>query len=90
MRFHGLVYINEDKDALKERKMRVQFAEQCMLVEPLTNENIYNTLSHLALISQLGINLHRYENLRVYPNSQRLNSDTYLYAKQKLEEARSL
>lgn len=90
MQFHGLIDIGEKYKEIKMRNMRIQFADLCLNTEPINNESVYNTLSHLAQIKELCINLGRYENLRVYPNSERLNSDTYVYAKQKLKEAKCL
>ena len=87
MKFRSLISTTDDTRRLIA--MRIQFAELC-LDGDINNNDVYNTLSHLAQIKELGINLNRYENLRVYPNSERLNSDLYLYAKEKLKEAKNL
>lgn len=89
MKFRGLISTSDVYEKRKLIAMRIQFAELCIDGD-ITNEDVYNTLSHLAQIEELNINLHRYENLRVYPNSKRLNSDMYLYARDKLKEAKNL
>ena len=87
MKFKGVIDIIDHNRKLIS--MRIQYAE-LILANDLNNNDIYNALSHLAQIPELYINLNRYENLRVYPNSVRLNTDMYLYAKRKLQEAKEL
>lgn len=69
-------------------EMRIQFAKVCLYeTDPVRNEEVYNALSHLALISELKINLCEHESLRVPPENSRLNVDKYLLARNKLAEA---
>ena len=88
MFFRSLISLSQTK--VKELEMRIQFAEINLSQEKLTNNEVYNAISHLAVIEELYINLMYYENLRVPPNSMRLNVDMYAYARDMLNEAKSL
>lgn len=87
MKFRGLISVIDKP--LVGLSQRIQFAEINMAQEPLTNEYVYNALSHLAKIPELNINILRYENMRIYPNSARLNIDIVKYAEEKLKEAKA-
>ena len=87
MKFRGLISTSERPDM--GTSQRIQFAEINLAQEPLNNELVYNALSHLAEIPELNINLLRYENMRIYPNSARLNVDVLKYTEEKLKEAKA-
>lgn len=72
-------------------EMRIQFAELCLSVpKKLTSECVYNAFSHLACIEELGINIWAYDRLQEPSEKERLNTDAYVKAKNKIVEAKDL
>lgn len=90
MFLRGLLSSSDSSNEVKNIEMRISFAEINYAHEPLNNELLYNALSHLACIPQLQIMLGRYENLRIYPNSEKLNIDICDYVESKIKEAKEL
>lgn len=90
MFLRGIIGVNSDIEQLRSYERSIQFATINLAMEPLNNELVYNALSHLALIPPLDIHLPRYENLRVHPNSERLNVDVCDYAEIKLKQAEEI
>lgn len=73
---------------LKDMEMRIRFAKVCLVLpDSVRNEEVYNALSHLSKIPNLGIDLREHERLRVPPENSRLNVDAFLLARNKLAEA---
>lgn len=91
MSFRDVLFSGTVEEKLRTIEMRMLFARLC-LDQPtrLTSEYVYNALSHLALIRELDIDLRMYEQLRMPPDKDRLDTDAYVYANCKLAEARSL
>ena len=78
-------------DKIKTIEMRVQFAELCLDVpQKLTSEFVYNALTHLAQIDELGINIYAYDRLQEPAEKDLLNTDAYVFARNKIADAKEL